>query len=371
MSLSARPKSTPITGVTLDTPIHYNTYADQAVKGDIWDAAWADDQCLYTVVDDILLWNGEFTSNLSVVSMADTAPPGVRPEIVNPMHAYGFANELGADGACWKGNGITCVDGILYLGVSRHWYGHTRPDGIQIARDASIVLSRDHGQTWWPEPPRAEPFARPLFPGPNFATPFFVKYGRDGLAPTEPIDEADSYVYAVSNDGYWDNGNAMHLGRVARADLPNLLLDDWEFYAGTADGSPRWLRGREGLADPQPIIQAPRRCGQAGIQFIPGFNRYLMPQWSYPELTGQNADFKVAHSIWEWYEAPHLWGPWTLFQRWDWPTQGFYNPSIPSKFISTSGTSLWVLMTGDFMTNPEPPGQTKYSLYMVRASLHA
>jgi hypothetical protein len=44
-----------------------------------------------------------------------------------------------------------------------------------------------------------------------------------------PPHGADQYVYAVSNDGYWNNGSLMKLGRVGRDRLENLNPADWEF----------------------------------------------------------------------------------------------------------------------------------------------
>ena len=89
--------------------------------------------------------------------------------MVNGMEAFGRSNQLGADGACWKGNGITSVNGDLYLSVSRHWY-HVKPyDHRQISRDASILRSTDKGKTWSSTPYNAEPLPDPLFPEPRYA----------------------------------------------------------------------------------------------------------------------------------------------------------------------------------------------------------
>ncbi len=359
-------------GATLGPPIRYNDPPVKYVYGDIWNTAWADDDVLYVYVDDTRGWQNELSPsrgrNLAVSSFGATAPPDLAGTLVNSMDRFGHENELGDDGACWKADGIYGVDGVLYLTVSRHWYGKPETHNVQLARDASILKSYDYGLTWDPLPPAgAQPFSNPMFPGPDFATPFFVQYGQDGAPPTPVVDDADRYVYAVSSDGYWDNGNRMHLGRVLREDLPNLDASQWEFFTGMVGAEPRWGRGLSGLADVAPILTAPGRCGQAGVQYIPGLGRYLLPQWHYPDLSAQ--DFKVNHSVWEFYEAPHPWGPWALFQTWDWPTEGFYNPNIPNKFISESGRDMWILTTGSFMTHARPPEETGYTLYMMRLTL--
>lgn len=372
-AMSHQADSTPITGATLEPPIRYNVPPAQYVYGDIWNTAWADDDILYVYVDDTRGWQNELLlsrgRNLAISSFGDSVPSNLLGRLVNSMDAYGHENQLGDDGACWKADGIYCVDGVLYLTVSRHWYGKPETGHVQITRDATIVRSQDHGLTWTPTPPpHAQPFPHPTFPGRRFATPFFVQYGKDGAPPTPAIDAADEFVYAISSDGCWDNGNAMYLGRVARGDLPNLDASQWAFYTGTVDSEPTWESGLKGLEAALPILEATARCGQAGIQFIPALNRYILPQWSYPELSAKS--FNVSHSIWEFYEAPHPWGPWTLFQTWDWPTQGYYNPNIPNKFIDDDGHRMWILTTGDFFTHKEPPDTTKYTLLMMRMTLH-
>jgi hypothetical protein len=369
--LSSRAGSIPIIGASLETPIRYNDPPSRFVKGDTWSTAWAEDDVLYVATDDTPGWNDALEAskgrNLAVNSFGTSTPPGLVGALVNSMDAYGYGGQLGDDGASWKADGLVCVDGVLYLSVSRHWYGKPETNNVQISKNSTIVKSDDYGSTWNSEPPTGEPFPSPMFPGPKFATPFFVQYDKDGAPPTPVVDEADGYVYAVSTDGYWDNGNAMHLGRVRRERLPDLDASQWEFYTGMENDTPRWQNGLAGLAAAAPMLSAEGRCGQTAVHFIPGLKRYVMPQWSYPDLTAR--DFNVTHSIWEFYEAPHPWGPWTLFRRWDWPTEGFYNPTIPNKFIGSDGRSMWLLTTGDFMTYDRPPDTTKYTLYMMRMTL--
>ena len=108
------------------------------------------------------------------------------------MAEFGKAAELKEDGASWKASGLTCVDGVLYLAASRHYYdgvGDTSTDSarhfwIQETWDASIVKSTDHGKTWT-EAPR---LGKSMFPGRVFSNPFFVQYGKDGKGEKNGAD---------------------------------------------------------------------------------------------------------------------------------------------------------------------------------------
>jgi hypothetical protein len=80
--------STPITGASLGTPIRYNTQTGQEVRGDVCDAAWADDDCLYAAVDDSWGWLGESGRNLLIACLEGATPPDVRAGLVNPMTTY-------------------------------------------------------------------------------------------------------------------------------------------------------------------------------------------------------------------------------------------------------------------------------------------
>jgi hypothetical protein len=65
-------------------------------------------------------------------------------------------------------------------------------------------------------------------------------------------------------------------------------------------------------------------------------------------------------------------GPVFLFHRQDF-RQSWYNPSIPAKFISADGTSMWLFLGGDFMdfhaSNVTDTERSYYGLWMAPLSL--
>jgi hypothetical protein len=83
-----------------------------------------------------------------------------------------------------------------------------------------------------------------------------------------------------------------------------------------------------------------------GVHYISPLGLYIMPQWHYPRLDEPTRRWEVTR--WEFYQAPAPWGPWMLFHTQDFEPQGFYNPSIPSKFISEDGRKFWIFVAGNF-----------------------
>ena len=103
-----------------------------------------------------------------------------------------------------------------------------------------------------------------MFPGRRFATPYFVEYGQDGQAT---VDNADTYVYAVSNNGFWDNGDNLVLGRVRRDKLGNLNGADWEYYiGGNGINSSAWAHD---LTEAKLILDTPGKLGMNGMVYVP------------------------------------------------------------------------------------------------------
>ena len=320
-------------------------------SGDVWTTTWADDNNLYSVTDDTTGFNKACDSNLAVQRVTGGPPPNLQGETVNAMREFGKGGELKTDNASWKASGLTCVDGVLYLAVSRHYYdgvGDMSSDSahhfwVQETWDASIIKSTDHGKTWT----EAAKLNHAMFPGRVFSNPFFVQYGKDGKASKHG---ADQYVYAVSNDGTWNNGNWMTLGRVSRGLLGRLDPDDWEFVHDFNDKfEPIWGPRHDNAIY---IFRSPGRTSMTGIHYISPLDLYIMPQWHYPRFDDPKRRWKLTR--WEFYQAPAPWGPWTLFHTQDFEPQGFYNPSIPSKFISEDGLNFWIFVAGDFTSASEP-----------------
>lgn len=358
--------SIPVTGISFGEPQRYNR-PGRTVNGDTWSCAWADDGRLYTLIDDTAGFGYALRPsrdrNLAIASFGTSEPPDLHGSMVNGMEAFGCANQLGADGACWKGNGLACVDGVLHLSISRHWYHRKEFDHRQIARDASILHSSDHGLTWNRAPWNAQALPDPLFPGARFATPFFCDVGRDGRVADGGPAGLDRWVYAVSTDGYWNNGNALHLARVEHARLGEDALEAWEFFCGRRGGEPVWRPGKAGLEACFPILEGAFHFGQTGMTWLPELGRFILIGWRYPELSRDSWQHRTA--VWDVFESPTPWGPWTCIGSRTWEHEGFYNPCLPTRFLSTDNRSGWLLTCGDFNTAKEPAETTLYSLYAL------
>lgn len=310
-----------------------------AYAGDVWSCAWADDGNLYSVADDT--WGPENSGHNLSVYRIDGPPESTTIEVVNVMDPYGSAGWLEGR-ASWKANGMTCVDGVLYLSVSQHAYWIPNGDNIQNTYDATIVKSTDHGKTWTAKPA----VGKSMFPGHWFSTPFFVQYGQNYSGAM------DEFVYAVSNNGSWNNGNYLALGRVHRGKIGALDPADWEFYNGLDEGGkPQWIS--EYNKAPAVFIHR-NYTSMAGIQFVPALDRFLLMEWAYTDLDDPDRPF--TRSLLHLYEAPAAWGPWRhIHTEPDW-NHASYNPGMPAKWFEDGGKRLWLTSAGDFSNRHNSTG---------------
>jgi hypothetical protein len=225
-------------------------------------------------------------------------PPEIHGVTVNPMKEFGGWGEIRKeDGAMWKACGLISVDGVLYLSVSRHLNPDFDP-WIQQTWDATIIKSVDHGKTWSPAPQ----LNHAMFPGRIFSTPFFVQYGKDGQGTK---DGCDQFVYAVSNDGAWNNGNWMTLGRVRRDRIGRLDTQDWEFvHSCDGKGGVLWQPRSDSAVQ---TFRNPGRTSMTGIHHIASLDLYILPQWYYTHLDDEGRRWKA--TCLEFYHAPAPWGP--------------------------------------------------------------
>lgn len=329
--------TSPIRKVRVGNPITVNDN-----QGDTWVVAWAVDGSAYSPSNDTFGFHGVCNSNIAFNRITGDDPLSLTGETINTMADYGISSQLLADGCNWKSTGCAQFDGVLYWAISRHTYGETSGDPLkrQTARNGSIIKSADGGKTWARS--AAENFERPMFPGSRFATPYFIQYGK---GERSRVDGADRFVYAVSNNGFWDNGDSIILGRVARSRIADLNPADWQYYrGGDGAGAGAWSPD---TASARPILNEPNHLGMSGATYIPAMRRYLLIGWYYPKGGGKLPGAS-RETIWTFYESPKPWGPWTKIRTHRWFPQGYYCPTVCLKFTANRGRRLFVVTAGDW-----------------------
>jgi hypothetical protein len=328
--------STPIVDVELGAP----AYLDYG--GDSWDPTWAEDDDLYAAVNDGSGF-GVLERNIAFNRISGGDPLALTGQLQSVMDDYGAINApLAADGRNWKSGGSIAIDGMLYMSVGMDRYVDAGYGGRQTRINSSIIKSNDHGRSW--SRPMHENRDRPMFAGMRFATPFFIHFGKAYAAAT--VDNADRYVYATSNNGFWDNGDDYILGRVARSKIGALNAADWAFYKG-GDGMQEssWTHDMRQAAH---IIDAPGRCGEGGVTYLPYLRRYVMAAWYYPVGNGHAG--KIEATEFAFYESPKPWGPWRRIKEFPIQPQGWYSPRVLAKFQSPAGRDLraYIAVAGDW-----------------------
>ena len=308
----------PIVDIRFDEK--YQQIANSA--GDEWAPTWGADGNLYTGNDDGTSFGGIRSRSVAFGKVVGDRLADLHGVTISDMGGYGEEG-LGPDHANWKTMNSYSVDGSLYMFVTRCLYPEQSgdPHHRHVFRNSSIIKSTDLGKTW--TRPAEESLKHPMFPGTKFGAPYFVWYGRDGRAS---VDNADKYVYAVANNGHFEDGDYYILGRVPRKKLPDLNAADWQFFTGGDGMAGRNWAGRVDLA--APILQDPLNCSMTGMTYIPGLGRYLMVVWHYKTYNLRTD----SRTINDYYEAPRPWGPWTRFKTIDTDKLGWYVPVVGQKF---------------------------------------
>ena len=320
--------SMPITSVAIAPAITTAAGGD----GDLWPNCWGPDDAIYTAHGDGRGFSSEF-ADIGVDVIA--GEPGAL--VGRTVAAGDQVGQIWTEGGNHnrKPTGMACVDSTLYLAIQ------DLALNFDDAPAASISRSDDGGQTWtWDR-------SGPMFSGGVFTTVIFLDYGKDYAAAP------DGYVYAYGLDHNWRASFSdtvphpvdLYLGRVPRDSVQDRT--SWEFYAGlTADDAPIWSRdiGRRAavLHDARTVhhdgagaLEEHTVISQGGIVYNAPLRRYLYTSWT--EFT------------FEFYQAPAPWGPWRAmaskdFGRYPWTldSYGGYATTIPSKYISADGGTMWL-----------------------------
>jgi hypothetical protein len=181
-----------------------------------------------------------------------------------------------------------------------------------------------------------------MWEGPRFGAPFFVHYGKNEGNVGQ--DGAMDFVYAVSTNGFWNDGDTLTLGRVSRKLLPKLNAADWEYFTG-GDGadSKNWSAKVDSAA---PLLKAPARCGQTPICYVPPLGIYLLISWYNPETLTRW--FEPKEMRYDFYQAEHPWGPWSLIRsisdKFLASGSHMYGPALCAKFQEQKGSEVRIFM---------------------------
>ena len=306
-------------------------------NGDTWDPFWADDDNLYAFNCDGRGF-GATGMNLAFNRLSGNTPSHLVGSQINRMDEYGKAGAKMPDNATWKACGQECIDGVFYAFVSRNIYGKDSKDPLlrQLAGNSSLIKSTDRGRTWTRS--AQQNYDHPMWPGSSFGAPFFIHYGQNGGQVSK--DGATEYTYAVSTNGFWNDGDRLILGRVKRSELPNLDSKDWQYYTG-ADGSiaTNWSSD---IGHANPILDRPAKCGQTPICFVPALGVYLLISW-YNTAT-MTKWFEPNEIRYDFYQASRPWGPWeplnSYSDRFMGPLYHMYGPSLCARFQQAKGADV-------------------------------
>ncbi len=337
-------------------------------RGDIWCWTWADDNNIYIFGGDEAAIDGKIGQTIKIEGIPPhykCTPLGISFTNQNFPLRRSFLNNVDY----WAmPSGAICIDGRIYLFVNKsllgedQWWKKRSPVRIvaphsphfQPVSKAYLLYSDDHGVTWIGDAKNkdSEFFLH------KFAWPTFINFGKNYE------DARDDYVYATSNDGYWDNGSCCYLARVPKFEI--LDRDYWEFYMGMNEDTPIWTKDlNKALAmfsDVSSNFSSSSEFGHIGsfeVVYNKGLDRYLMLIWSHSDEEGfkkKRADIRWIQSdpyfhITEMqiYESREPWGPWSLVHdEHKFGPPACYNPRLPTKWIGLDGKTCWMLYGGNW-----------------------
>jgi len=173
-------------------------------------------------------------------------------------------------------------------------------------------------------------------------------------------DGADNYVYAISNNGFWNGGDDMIVARVLRSALPNLKASDWSYFTG-GDGASQESWSHD-LSKAQPILKIPAKLGWTSPAYIPALGRYLLVSWYVSPTLTHWFDPKLV--TYDFYQSEHPWGPWSFVSSFNDrflkdTDRHMYGPNLCAKYQEKTGDGVKI----DLYTSGCPFGGEKTGLY--------
>jgi hypothetical protein len=276
-----------ITGVTFDAGSHRR----EAQGSDNWPLTWSDDDNQYATWGDGGGFGGSEDDGRASLGVARIEGGG--------QDYRGFNRYGGKSGECQsridgKAHGAPLsVDGVLYAWI-------TPASGAAGYDQFTLYRSNNKGCAWT----RLDvTFARARD---HVSYGSFVQFGKDNGAAQ------DAYLYTVAAE-ITDPSSldiVQRPGRIMLLRVPALAVEDrgaYEFFAGLdSTGQPEWSTDP---ADRFAIYEDSDGVGPfPQMTFVPGLDRMV-----YTNQHGSGSGVDASQSLLTMAEAPHPWGPWTIF----------------------------------------------------------
>jgi hypothetical protein len=304
-----------IAGVAWDFPHAVRLAHDS----DLWPATWGADGEVYCGWGDGGGFEGDSDTRGRVslgFARVSGEPPNVRGVNVWGDHKNGFALHQATFGG--KPVSLLSVNGTLYAFITSWGRNPGKPNPIPA--ESQLAWSTDSSATW-----KLSDWKLTQTDG-TFYGGTFANYGRDYA------DAPDGYVYIY---GAITGRRGAVLARVEKDKIRDIAA--YEFFAGLGPaGEPTWQREAKSAI---PVFVDPDRAPSEvlfSVVYDKPLHRYLAT-WSHDNTVG---------GLWV-LDAPNVWGPWTVAATFE----NFGNHgrreallwSIPAKWISADGQSLWCI----------------------------
>jgi CubicO group peptidase (beta-lactamase class C family) len=286
-----------------------------AEGSDNWPTTWADDDALYTAYGDGWGFEPKVEKKLSLgLARIDGMPTAITGTNIRSL----TGEQLGQGAAGRKASGLLCVDGTLYM-----W--------TRNAQNSQLAWSQDHGRRWqWSDWRFTE----------GFGCPTFLNFGKNYAGARDNY----VYIYSLDSSSAYMPADHMNLARVPKNRITHRKA--YEFFTHLDDdGQPQWTND---ITRRGPVFTHKGNCCRSSVTYNAPLQRYLWWQVlpTNPDFTTERPDtrFEGGFTI---YDAPEPWGPWTTaFFTSKWDTGPGESATIPTKWISQDGTTIFLIFSG-------------------------
>jgi hypothetical protein len=346
--------------------------------GDTWYPTWASNDTLYSPwtdgktkrLDGYTDWSQSWVDPVHIT----TGQGVIAGDDPLTIKAYSIGLDKSSPAFPYNGRypcGSLVHNGIWYYGTyclgpdDNAKYGNMKVNWPWIGPFVGFRYSKDYGHNWTPPPHTPE---KPIFGETGMygnpvkiGAPHFVDFGKN----MEHSPDGKAYLVAhgadlastLNNWRFWNTswitGDHVYLLRVTPGVETINDASKYEFYGGKdKNGIPVWTSKFE---DIKPLLDWNNNMGCVTVTYNPVLKKYIMCVTDGGTTVSKMNTYLL--------ESDKIDGDWKIITYMkEFGTQAYF-VSIPSKFISSDGITMWLLYSGNFSLdendephNVNPPG---------------